>query len=307
MRAYLLSLSALGVVAFSLATSVEPWFQTWAGSRAQSSSLLQVALGDSRRLFAKHVFFKADAYFHNGYYPTIYDNNQGYEKAHLVEDMHASGEEKEPNFLGKPKDWIDAFSRHFYPTRHTHLGEADGHEEPGAHQGHDHGEEHERGGDEQREILPWLRLSAELDPERVETYVVSAYWLRTAMKKVDEAEQFLREGLRANPGDYEILFELGCIYNENRHDPERARNLWELGLKNWRERESGKTDPNIFVYARTLGSLATLEETQGNYGRALELLETLKSISPNREAIEKWMAGLRGKGAKGQRVEKLKG
>ena len=294
MRAYLLALSLLAVVTFSLATSLEPWFQSWAGSRSQSSSLVQVALGDSRKLFAKHVFLKADAYFHNGYYPTIYDNNQGYEKAHIAEDMHAGGEESEPNFLGKPKDWVDAFSRHFYPTRHTHLGDSDCLDEHCEHKDHDpHG--HGKSGSDEREILPWLRLSAELDPERVETYVVSAYWLRTSLNKVDEAEQFLREGLRANPGDYEILFELGCIYNESRNDPARARNLWELGLKNWRERESAKKEPNVFVYARTLGNLAALEEKQKNYARALELLTPLKSISPNKDGIEKWMADLKGK------------
>src|SRR5437667_4857091 len=60
-----------------------------------------------------------------------------------------------------------------------------------------------------REILPWLRLSAELDPNSVRTYTVAAYWLRERMGKVAEAEQFLREGLRANPGSYAILFELG--------------------------------------------------------------------------------------------------
>ena len=32
------------------------------------------------------------------------------------------------------------------------------------------------------------------------------------------AEQFLREGLRSNPGNYEILLELGRIYYENRKD-----------------------------------------------------------------------------------------
>jgi len=299
----LLSLTLLATLAFSLATSLEPWFQGWAGSRAQSSSLVQVALGDSRKLFAKHVFLKADAYFHNGYYPTIYDNSQGYEKAHIAEDMHASSAESEPNFLGKPRDWVDAFSRHFYPTRHRHIGEPD---EPGEQEGHQHDEhcahgdhEPEAGakGNDQREILPWLRFSAELDPERVETYVVSAYWLRTSMKKVDDAEQFLREGLRANPGNYEILFELGCVYNENRNDPIRARNLWELGLKNWRETEATKPDANVFVYARTLGNLATLEEKQTNYVRALELLGSLKRVSPNQDAIEKWMADLRGRAA----------
>src|SRR6185295_15954619 len=97
------------------------------------------------------------------------------------------------------------------------------------------------------------------------------------------------------PGDFEILFELGCIYNENRNDPDRARNLWELGLKNWREREASKKEPNVFVYARTLGNLATLEEKQKNYARALELLASLASISPNKDAIEKWIADLKSK------------
>jgi len=44
-------------------------------------------------------------------------------------------------------------------------------------------------GRNEREILPWLRLSAELDPQRVETYTVAAYWLRN-MGKIAEAEQF---------------------------------------------------------------------------------------------------------------------
>jgi tetratricopeptide (TPR) repeat protein len=308
MRAYLLSLALLAAVAFSLSTCLEPWFQSWAGSRTKSDNVVQVALGDGRKLFARHVFLKADAYFHNGYYPTIYDNKEGYEKAHIAQDMHKHGEDEEDgeNFLGKPKDWIDQFSRHFYPARHTHLGDSgcghsccqrakkgEGHDENCAHKDHHDGD----GGGDEREILPWLRLSAELDPERVETYVVSAYWLRKALKKVDEAEQFLREGLQANPGDCEILFELGCIYDESRDDLARARNVWELALKNWRERESGKQEPNVFIYARILGHLATLEEKQKNYARAIEHLTALKTVSPNKEAIQKWIDDLSAKKA----------
>ena len=53
--------------------------------------------------------------------------------------------------------------------------------------------------------MPWLQISQELDPHRVDTYLVTAYWLRNRMHKVNEAEQFLREGLRANPGNAAIL------------------------------------------------------------------------------------------------------
>jgi len=121
MRAYLLSLALLAVVAFSLATALEPWFQNWAGNRTRSNNVLQVALGDSRRLFAKHFYLKADAYFHNGYYPTIYDSTEGFAQAHVGGAAHGQGGEAEEaeDFLGKPRDWIDRLGRNFYPAQHT--------------------------------------------------------------------------------------------------------------------------------------------------------------------------------------------
>jgi tetratricopeptide (TPR) repeat protein len=299
MRPALLTLCLLLTAAFSLTTRLEPWFQSWAGNRAKSANLLTVTLGDSRRLFAKHFYVKADAYFHSGYYPTIYDNHPASNHKHMAAASHElvgqasrqpaeEPEEEGADFLGKPKDWIDAFSRHFYPSTHRHLGEAVGsghHEKPS--------------GREERELLPWLRLSASLDPERPETYTVASFWLRSHLKKVDEAEQFLREGLQANPGNYEILLELGRIYKENRNDPIRARNVWELGVRNWRETESAKADPNIFPYAQLLGNLAKLEEEQQNYSKAIEHLTPLKQISPNRDSIQKWIDDLKAKQAPG--------
>ena len=98
----------------------------------------------------------------------------------------------------------------------THLGQ----DAPG---GKPNGVELASSGGEVREILPWLKTSASLDPERIETYSVTAYWLRTELKKIDEAEGFLRDGLRANPGQPLLLFELGRIYSEDRQDTNRAR------------------------------------------------------------------------------------
>src|SRR5690349_6654629 len=117
MRAYLLSLTLLTTLAASLSTTLEPWFQNWQGNRAESGNLLQVALGDSRRMFSQHFFMKADAYFHSGLYATIFDQNTGPNghPAHCEEGEKVA-------FLGEPRDWIDRFSRHFYPTIHKHLG-----------------------------------------------------------------------------------------------------------------------------------------------------------------------------------------
>src|ERR671918_211362 len=113
---------SLLLAAFSLTTWLDPLFQNRSGAQAKSTDVLTVALGDSRRLFARHFYTKADAYFHNGYYPSIYDTKPGQDKLHMAANAGAGHDSHEENmdFLGKPRDWIDAFSRNFYPSTHRH-------------------------------------------------------------------------------------------------------------------------------------------------------------------------------------------
>ncbi len=284
----------LFVTAFSLSTWLQPWFANWSGSRSKSTDILTVALGDSRRLFAKHFYVKADAYFHSGYYPTIFDDQPDNGKLHMAGSRSGSPQEEGADFLGPPRDWVDRFSRHFYPSTHRHLGGGkEAHERHGAGEHHEEGEEESHG--EERELLPWLKLSAELDPQRVETYVVASYWLRSRLGSVDQAEVFLRQGLQSNPGHYEILFELGRIYYENRKDPARARNVWELALKDWREKQAAHADPELLVYDQILGQLSRLEEEQKNYPKAIAYLEELKSVSPSKAYVEKWIEDVKKK------------
>jgi tetratricopeptide (TPR) repeat protein len=140
-----------------------------------------------------------------------------------------------------------------------------------------------------RELLPWLKLSAEIDPHCVESYVVTAYWLRRELKKTAEAEQFLRDGLRANPDSAEIYFELGRIHEEHHRDFERARNLWEVALKKWDKTEAVQPEPNIFIAAQILSHIAKLEEDHGDLTRAIRHLQALAVISPNAVSVRKWM------------------
>ncbi len=265
------------VVAFSLATSLQAPFER--ATLQPGSSLLVTVLGEGRRLFANHFFSKADAYFHRGYYPTIFDRRSSETATHLQEaaegDKHEGPDEEGGDFLKRPTDWIDRFGRNFFPSKHSHLGEA--------------------GGGEEREILPWLRLTAELDPQKIETYTVAAYWLRTRLSQIDEAEQFLREGLRANPGNAEITLELGLIYKENRKDPARARNVLELARHRWEEQSRAGAKPNPFVYERIIGQLERLEEEGGHWKEALSYLEILKRISPLPADIEKQIQELKPK------------
>jgi tetratricopeptide (TPR) repeat protein len=265
-------------------------------SRRQSDNFFSLLLGDSSRVFANSFFVKADAYYHSGYYPTIFDNNSAFQTPHIAEDTgdvasHNQGEDE--GFLGPPRDWIDAFGRHFIPNRHTHLDEGGPTDDLSTSK-------------EVREILPWLKLSAELDPENIKTYIVTAFWLRTKLDKVPEAEQVLREGLRNNPNDPQLLFELGRIYFENYHDSTRARNIWEAALRSWARQEPGVpqserlklTNENFdsrFIFEQLQTNLALLEEKVGNLDAAIARWELAKLASPKPDDIQKHIDELKQK------------
>ena len=270
-----LILSLLVAVAFSASTLLQPYAMKWTSAR-DSDHLMQVLLGDGRRVLGNHFFAQADVYFHSGYYPSVFDRQHAPTNSdHMVDSAadhhqevggHQEDEhEKAMSFLGQPADWIERFGRHFAITEHTHL---------------EHGNE--------REILPWLKLSAELDPQRIETYTVASFWLSKELHKPKEAEEFLREGLKANPASYEILTELGRIYYENYHDALRARNVWETAYGRWLRQESGKKEPNLPGLAQIVVRLARLEEQQGHYAKAVDWLQTAidRKVSPNAELLQ---------------------
>lgn len=300
-------LPSLVALAFALATWLKPRHSEWEGDRRQNQGILAVILGDGRRVFGDYFFRKADIYFHSGVYPSMFDRTASLEENHMAsvvtgssdsnEEGHDEGQDPEhegatdvdhnhdhdhdheheelPARTDAPIDWLDRFSRNFYPTRHVHLNE----------------------GADAREILPWIRMSAELDPERVATYTTAAFWLRRYMHKIDEAEHFLREGLRANPGNPEILFELGRLDDEDRHDLVRARNLYGLALREW-QKKADPQEEDVLLLRQIVAHLARLEETQGNLPQAIQywqsLIPSLKEPAAVRQRIAELQSKLNG-------------
>ena len=250
---------------FSLATSLQERVSNWS-QRGTSDNVLNVLLGDGRQLFANQFFVQADISFHSGYYPSIFDQaSRPKDTSHMTAKEGEPAEEeheKQMNFLGPPRDWIERFGRHFIVTQHTHLQ-----------------------GSHESEILPWLKLAADLDPQKIETYTVAAYWL-SDLGKSKEAERFLREGLLKNPESYDILFDLGRLYYENDHDPARARKIWDLALRRWAEQEAAGKKPDLLKLGAIAVNLARLEEKEGNLPRAIQMLELAKKGSPHPEVLQ---------------------
>lgn len=252
-------------------------------------------LGDGRRLFAGQFVEMADVYFHGGFYPSIFDRRDS--KAPLAvtgktdeHDDHDHGghqhdengkclgthdhddEHEKAMAKGEANDWLEKFIRRFRITEHTHL---------------DQGEE--------REILPWLKLAIELDPQAIATYTTTAYWLRKNLDKPEDAEAVLREGLRNNPRNCEILFELGHIYRENYKDLERARNVWGSALRLWEQQADEVKRETLRLYGEITANLAKLEEEAGNWARAIQYFELTKLASPRPEAIQEQINSLKSK------------
>jgi tetratricopeptide (TPR) repeat protein len=251
---------------FSLATVLEERVSDWS-KQGQTGNVLKVLFGDGRRLFADQFFVEADVSFHSGYYPSIIDQaNRPKDTSHLTAkegEPAAEEHERQMNFMGPPRDWIERFGRHFIVTEHTHLE-----------------------GNRESEILPWLKLAADLDPQKIETYTVAAYWLRD-LGKVKEAESFLREGLINNLDSYDILFELGRLYDESDHAPARARKIWDLALRRWGEQQAAGKKPDVLKLSQIAVFLARLEEKEGDLARAIQLLELAQKGSPHPEALQK--------------------
>jgi tetratricopeptide (TPR) repeat protein len=264
---YLL-LALMLTVCFTLAASIEPRAAAWS-SRNKSNNVFGMLFGDGRRLFANQFFTMADVYFHSGYYPSVFDLREEGPKA-IVTESHGQAEdeeqEKKEDFLGQPKDWIDRFGRNFRIAEHTHLARTN-----------------------EREILPWLRLAADMDPQKIETYTVGSYFMRTHLNQPREAEAFLREGLRNNPKSYEILFELGRLYDENDHDVDRARDVWQLALNEWIDQF--KSDPkgakeNRLAFEGITVHLAQLERGVGHWQEAIQWFQAAQKVSPDPAALQ---------------------
>ena len=281
----LLWVALLITVAFTLATGLELRAAKWTDPTRPIGAFTKL-LGDGRKLFANQFIEMADVYLHSGYYPSIFDRTDakapktisGGSDGHDEHDDHDheghehDEHEKAMDFLGEPRNWLDAFIRRFRITKHSHLSNG-----------------------QEREVLPWLRIAIELDPQKIETYTSTAYWLRKRLDRVKDAEQVLREGIRNNPDSAELYLEMGLVQYEGYHDMARARNLWTLALKRWEAQSEQSKEDSKRIKGRIVVNLAVLEESAGNLPQAIQYLEIAREVSPNPAPLQKQIEELKAK------------
>jgi tetratricopeptide (TPR) repeat protein len=273
MRLISLTLVFLLSLCFALAAWLQPRHAALEGAAVRQQSVLASLMGESRRLLAAQLYREADVYYHMGNYPSIFaaqtdahddHDDDAHDAMKAKAGLHQAHECKET--MGEASDWLDRFSRNFSPSRHIHADQV--------------------GVQAEREVLPWLRLSAELDPQNPSTYTLAAYWLRYYLDRPGDAEALLREGLRANPDSSEILLELGRISFEVHKDPVRARHIMELALQRWDENQGREASPDFFPRQQILTQLITVTRQQQDQPAVKHFLQLLKAHSPNPAAVQ---------------------
>lgn len=90
--------------------------------------------------------------------------------------------------------------------------------------------EHGGNWNENKDILPLIKLITDLDPHFVEAYLTGGWILVTGFNKPDEALKYLREGINNNPRSFELYEGLGTLYARRLGDPEKGLQCFEKAL-----------------------------------------------------------------------------
>jgi tetratricopeptide (TPR) repeat protein len=143
-------------------------------------------------------------------------------------------------------------------------------------------------GDQLKEIVPWLYMASEADPNNVLAYTLTGYYLAYRLDRVEQAIAYLKKGLMNNPDSWEINGEIGRIYFQKVKDYgassrylSRAKVLLE------------KAPHDKFQERAILAYLALSYERLGEEQKALPLYHRLDNLFPDQELYRKKMRQLR--------------
>ena len=156
-----------------------------------SNQIFYKTFGDFREYLSDLSYLQADAYFHG--------KGQRCKKENCAKTLNEQTHQYEHHSEHiSPKNETNPLlniSQAMTINKHRHLS-----------------------GKEQKEILPWFYFAIKLNPHNKSAYTLGGFWLANRLNKTDEAINFLKQGLEANPNSWEIYSELGGIYIMEKKD-----------------------------------------------------------------------------------------
>lgn len=155
-----------------------------------------------------------------------------------------------------------------------------------------HTHEHTHG-KEMAEILPWLRFTTRVDPEHVEPWLVSSFWMADELGQIDRAHAIIDEALRTHRGDYRLYTERGRLFLKQRKPAEAARAL-DTALRQWSpEAADGDKEQASLDAAKIRSYRGFLHEWAGETNAAIAAYEQSLSLRPDQKALRDRVQALR--------------
>lgn len=166
-------------------------------------------------------------------------------------------------------DWYQKVRRQLLSEKHIHLS-----------------------GNKVKEIMPWLWLSAKAKPDEIETWLISSFWLASEVNQPDSAIKVLLSSQQLIGADYKIKLELGRLYfKQNRI--EEATKAFDAGLALWPGKYNPEDTETKNDKAKLLVYKAFLYEQTGARTHAIDALNNVLAMFPERKYISKWIEELK--------------
>ena len=233
------------------------------------NDLIQKIFGEYRVLLAQVAMIKADEYFHGGLRNPIVKEGliqelsllsgveyKAKEKYHVHADAHGEPQNKKHFKINKAPKNISHFNILPYLAATMQIG------------GHVH-----LGKDESPEAVPWYIYASKLNPKDPGIFALGGYWIGRAITQPDKGIAFLLEGLRHNPGSWEIANEIAMIYLVEKKDMELALAYSLMALKFLEKPESDE-----YERFKALSMAAYCYEELGKTKEAVIFREKVKKI-----------------------------
>lgn len=153
------------------------------------------------------------------------------------------------------------------------------------------------------EMLPWLKFVTQLDPNNIEAFRITIYWLfRT--NRDPAAYQLIREARRLNPLDYRFFQEEARYWLRNRNEP-AAGNALDAAINLWPRPLSDNSEDARFDLAWLLAFRAALYEKQGDLSQARPLVQREVDLFPNHAEHRKHLDALNAGQANPQQIARI--
>lgn len=204
-----------GVLFFSVLVEKSPETPS---SDPKNMDPLFAMFGSAREAAGDLVFMKADSYLHAGLRTDYLE--EASEDDHDGEESHEALGETENG----PPDWVQQIYSQVRVSEHKHLE-----------------------GAESKEMLPILDTATQLNPHNVTAVLSAAYWMQSRFSDPERALEILRKGRQDNPDVWEIDFEIGQIYLNQKKDHRLAADFLNSALL---KMEPGRFEPFDAVRVR---------------------------------------------------------